>query len=421
MIVLVSLTVIFIAALIGRGAIGGLLLDWTGENNTWYQIRALSSTLFQRPIDTDDLSPVAYAGVNPFGVNTFFEQEVEDWKLHMSMQLLRTAGAHWVRQEMPWSDIEINGKGDYKGPYGDNWAKYDRFIALAGQYDLNIVARLDDPPNWTRQDNSVHNRPPDNYEDYGDFVYAFVSRYKGQIKYYQIWNEPNIYPEWGNQAVNAKQYVALLKVAYKRAKEADPDAVILCAGLAPTFTKDDGTAESDLTYLQKMYDAGAGDYFDIMSAMGYSPWSGPGDRRADAERVNFSRLRLIREIMVRNGDAAKSVWVSEVGFDALPDDFPGPPTHGKVTREEQATYTELAYKRAIEEWPWVGVVFYWHLRMVHDENRNQVVYYFGMTDTDFTIHPVYFSYMKFANEPPVLHYGYRQEDDRALTYRGTWQ
>ncbi|MDO8692341.1 MAG: hypothetical protein Q7R39_20405, partial [Dehalococcoidia bacterium] len=47
--------------------------------------------------------------------------------------------------------------------------------------------------------------------------------------------------------------------------------------------------------------------------------------------------------------------------------------------------------------------------------------YFGMTDTDFTIHPVYFSYMKFANEPPVLHYGYRQEDDRALTYRGTWQ
>ena len=41
--------------------------------------------------------------------------------------------------------------------------------------------------------------PPDDLEDYGDFVFAFASRYKDDIDFYQVWNEPNIYPEWGNR------------------------------------------------------------------------------------------------------------------------------------------------------------------------------------------------------------------------------
>ena len=80
---------------------------------------------------------------------------------------------------------------------------HDRIVELAEEYGVNILARLDDPPDWSRADNSVHNRPPDDFDDYGDFVSAFVGRYKGRITYYQIWNEPNVYPEWGNQPVDA--------------------------------------------------------------------------------------------------------------------------------------------------------------------------------------------------------------------------
>lgn len=398
------------------------LEDGTGETDFRQQVEGLFLQMLPQEVNTADMVPVAHAGVNPYGVNTFFEQEVEEGKLRRSMQMLRAAGVKWVRQQMPWFDIEIPAKGKYVNPDGTStWDKYDRFIVLAKGYGLNIVARLDAPPNWSRVDNSVYNRPPDDLEDYGDFVYTFVKRYRGKIKYYQIWNEPNIYPEWGNRPVDARDYVELLKIGYQRAKEDDPEAVILCAALAPTLGTPDGMNESDLTFLQKMYDAGAKDYFDIMSVMGYGLWSGPGNRRTDPNQVNFPRPRLIREIMVRNGDADKAIWEAEVGWNALPLDFPRPATHGRVTLEQQARYTVQAYRRAQAEWPWMGVLFYWHFRMVSDDSRDQVAFYFRMVDPDFTVHPVYNAYKALATSPPLLPRGYHQEDHWALAYRGGWE
>jgi GH35 family endo-1,4-beta-xylanase len=77
--------------------------------------------------------------------------------------------------------------------------------------------------------------PPTDLSDFGNYVYAVVSRYRGHIRYYQIWNEPNIYPEWGEQAVDPEGYTRLLCEAYRRAKEADPDAVIISGALAQTI------------------------------------------------------------------------------------------------------------------------------------------------------------------------------------------
>ena len=50
-------------------------------------------------------------------------------------------------------------------------------------------------------------------QDYADFVTAVAERYRGRVKYYQLWNEPNIYPEWGGAAINPEAYAELLKAA----------------------------------------------------------------------------------------------------------------------------------------------------------------------------------------------------------------
>ena len=174
----------------------------------------------------------------PLGVNTFFDQEVEEAKVRKSLQLIKDAGFQWIRQEFPWEDIEKPAKGQYwetKFNYS-TWIKYDRIVNLAQEYGLQIVARLDHPPAWTRADGRARGdfAPPDNYDDYGDFVATVVDRYRGRIRFYQLWNEPNIYPEWGEQDPNAKDYSRLLKIGYTRAKATDPNAVIVSAGLAQT-------------------------------------------------------------------------------------------------------------------------------------------------------------------------------------------
>ncbi len=400
----------------------------TGEENTWEQIKGFGRLIVLRltrpPLQLEPHVPIAHAGVNPFGMNTFLEQEVEPWKVGESLRMIRDAGFGWIRQEFPWEDIEQSTRGDFWDHRWDisAWDKYDRIVELANKHGLQIIARLDNPPAWSRADGDARGAlaPPDDFEDFGNFVYTVVSRYKGKVKYYQIWNEPNIYPEWGEQPVDAAGYVRLLQIAYRRAKEGDPECIVLSAGLAQTL-ESGPTNLNDLIYLQQMYDAGVHGYFDIMGVMAYGLWTGPGDHRTSPELTNFSRPQLIRDIMVRNGDADKPLWATEVGWNAVPLDFPSFPLYGRVTEEQQARYAVQAYQRAQEEWPWMGVLNYWFFKRATDTEKEQVFYYFRMVEPDFTPLPVYEAMKEYANQSPGVHIGYHQEDHWALEYEGDWE
>ena len=113
-------------------------------------------------------------------------------------------------------------------------------------------------------------------------------------------------------------YTRLLQVAYARAKEADPDCVIIAAGLAQTT--EETPAEfgprnvSDLLYLEQMYAAGAQGYFDVMGAQVYGLWTGPYDRRTGRRYANFSRCSC----------CARSWWKT-----AMPTNPSGPPRSGE--------------------------------------------------------------------------------------------
>jgi len=400
----------------------------TGERNARQLIKGTAAYVclqLTRPVpDLAPYSPMPYTDEPPFGVNAFLEQEVEPAKVARSLDLVREAGFHFVRQEFPWEDLEISAKGDFWDHKWDvsAWAKYDRIVDMARERDLQLIVRLDNPPSWSRADGNERGAcaPPDRLQDYGDFVEAVVRRYRGKVRYYQIWNEPNIYPEWGKQPVDAAAYTRLLQEGYRRAKAADPNCVILSAGLAQTVEQGPDNL-SDLVYLQQMYDAGARGCFDILAVMAYGIWTGPTDHRLGPERTNFSRPQLIRAIMVRNGDAGKPIWAMEIGWNAIPRDHPDKPIYGRVTREEQARYAVEAYERARREWPWMGVMNYWFFKRAGDSEKGQAFYYFGLLEPDFTPWPAYAALRDYFHTPAVLHQGYHQESHWALEYSGAWQ
>ncbi|MCK4317041.1 MAG: hypothetical protein KAX24_14845, partial [Anaerolineae bacterium] len=164
----------------------GWMFAWTGEEDLLPQVRGMAqlatNTLHPQPRTAPDV-PVAHAGVNPFGINVFLEQEVEEWKRERALQMIADADFHWIRQGFTWEDIEIHGKGDFEDrrhePHRSAWEKYDHIVGLAEQYGLEVIARLSNPPAWTRAagDAQGHNAPPDDLADWGDYVYAVVSRY----------------------------------------------------------------------------------------------------------------------------------------------------------------------------------------------------------------------------------------------------
>jgi hypothetical protein len=388
------------------------------------RLLAVYTRLTARPTQTADLAPIAHTDGPPVGVNTFLEQEVEEAKLRRTLTLARDAGIGWLRQEFPWDDIEIHGQGDFQDrrtqPPQSAWDKYDRIVDLSNEYGLRLVARLDTVPAWARPAGSTFTHPPTNLNDYGDFVAAVVGRYRGKIRYYQIWNEPNLAFEWGNQDVSAAAYARLLQVAYTRAKAADPDCVIIAGALAPTI--DPGPHNrSDVLFLEEMYRDGAAGYFDVLSTMAYGLRSGPDDRRIADQDVNFSRPILLREIMVRHGDAAKPIWLSEMGWNALPPGFPETPRYGRVSEAQQARYTVRGLQRIQAEWPWVGVTFLWYLRQPGNWQASQQEYYFRLVDPDFTLRPLYEAVKAYATRPPVLAPGYHPASHWAIQTQGTWR
>ncbi len=406
------------------------LFHVTGEESLPAQIRGglewLGNVTRPQP-ETADFVPVANAGSNPFGVNTFLQEEVEPEKRELAVQMIADAGFHWIRQEFPWEDIEIHGKDDFEDrrhePDRSAWEKYDHIVDLAERYNLEIIARLSNPPAWSRaQGNDAGTlAPPDDLNDYGDFTETVVRRYRGRIRVWQIWNEPNIYPEWGERPVSPEEYTALLKVGYTRVKEACPECVVVSGALAQTIPL--GPRDlNDFIFLQRMYDAGAGDYFDVLAIQGYGLWSGPTDRRMRARVLNFSRPLYLREIMVKNGDAHKPIWITEMNWNAPPPDLPDK-AFGYVTPEQQAHYAVLAYQRAQQEWPWLGVVNTWFFKRATDAEQDQAMYYFRLVEPDFTPMPVYEALKSFMHsaEAQVLYPGVYQEDHWALIYDGAWE
>jgi polysaccharide biosynthesis protein PslG len=410
------------------------LFDLTGEERLPAQLRGLghlSSDLIRPRLDLQPETPIAHNGVNPFGINTFLQQEVEPAKRQRQVVLIAEAGFHWLRQEFPWYDLEISRKGNFEdcrhGACISAWDKYDHIVDLAEDHGLELLVRLSSPPDWSRADGAARGpfAPPDNFDDFADYAAAVAERYRGRIRYYQVWNEPNIYNEWGDQPVDPEAYTRLLCTTYRRLKHLDPSLVVVSGVLAPTIELGSlndfgGNNLNDFIFLERMYAAGAAACFDVMSVQGYGLYSGPTDRRNRPIIVNYGRNQFIRDIMVRHGDAHKAIWIAEMNWNAVPAGSGIFPHYGQVTEAQQARYAPLAYQRAQQEWPWVGVNFFWFFKRADDSERNQAWYYFRMAEPDFTLLPVYHAMRAYTRQTPVMNPGWFQEDHWAVQWQGAW-
>jgi hypothetical protein len=111
------------------------------------------------------------------------------------------------------------------------------------------------------------------------------------------------------------------------------------------------------------------------------------DQRLKPNVINYPHNLYLRDVMVRHGDADKPIWISELGWNVVPEDMEA--RFGRVTPEQQGRFAIEAYERAQSEWPWVGVANYWFLKRKDATEANQSFYYFRLLDPDFAPQPVY--------------------------------
>jgi hypothetical protein len=305
-------------------------------------------------------------------------------------------GFGWLKQQVRWEHSE-----GQKGKYG--WDGLDRIVDAANAGGVKVLFSVVAAPRWARGDKAGIG-PPDNYQDFYDFMGAMATHYRGRVHAYEIWNEQNLKREWEGAPLSASDYMRLLKGAYQAIKAADPNAIVVSGAPTPTGINDGSWAIDDRTYLQQMYNAGLKYYSDAVGAHP-SGYANPPDvyytggdfdpsRGYDDHSSFFFRNTMedYYRIMAANGDGGKRVWATEFGWPTTDGmgvgPSPGYEFSQDINQQQQADYLVRAYTWS-RGWGHAGVMFLWNLNFWPTTGPENEMAKYGIVRGDWGPRPAY--------------------------------
>lgn len=217
---------------------------------------------------------------NPYGV-------CSHWNWTPVNEVVREAaqaeqmGARWIRGDFNWNIFE-------KKPGEWNFSQADQIVKIAREHRLSILPILDFQPKW-RYPAWKH---PDAW---ADFVRRIVTRYRNDLRYWEVWNEEDGTTFWPENP-GPTTYVPFLKRTWEEIKKIDPALQVVYGG----------TSGIPMDFIEGTFKLGAGNYFDVMSVHPY--WF-----RGVPEGL-VPRLQALKKLMAQYGLQNKPIWFTEIGW-----------------------------------------------------------------------------------------------------------
>jgi len=270
------------------------------------------------------------------------------------------AGATLVRLNVPWASSGPAGATKPAGFDPSNpadpaydFASLDQQVRLAAANGLQPVISFDTAPLWA-QDQSPH---PGSYGGYtgnsykpdpqavAQFAHALALRYGGafaglpRVRYWQLWNEPNLTGFLSPQFENGKPFAAvwfrgMLNAFATAVRGVHSDNVVIAGGLAPIAIPEAATAP--LQFMRTLLCMSAGQNpkptcsdRSSLDAIALHPYTsgGPRHRAFEPDNVVLGDLPEAKKLL----DAAAAaghirstirpeLWVTEFTWDTRPAD-----------------------------------------------------------------------------------------------------
>lgn len=212
-----------------------------------------------------------------------------------------------------WQQIE-----PIKGQY--NWSKIDGYIKGAQEKNIQTLMIITPFTDWDQETCNMHlewqsheggkeprdglsvahrQGKPCDMEAYKEFLRKLIERYDGDgindmldlkysVTHWEIGNEPDVGQDFFQGS--DEDYFEILKTSYLTIKETDPNAKVLIAAIG---TPGSDTLPNSGFDVNKLYELGAADYFDIMNTH------------------SFGNHKAVREFLEEYGAGDKPTWVTE--------------------------------------------------------------------------------------------------------------
>ena len=259
---------------------------------------------------------------NFWGVVPQVSPSVED------LQQLKRGGVDSLRVPISWGSVQPHRRGGY------DWSSSDSYVAAAVAARIEVFPFLSSAPSWAvptdRRVGSPRFLPVRNGKQrsgWKQFVIKAIQRYgprgsfwrenpelpRRPIHTWQVWNEPNF--KYFVARPNPAEYGKLVKLTYAAAKAADRRAKLVLGGLfsrpiEATFNVRPPQAYFAADFLEQMYRSTPG-IKSKFQGVALHPYTG-------SYKNLPGRIEEVRRVLVRNHDAGKAFFITEMGWSSEP-------------------------------------------------------------------------------------------------------
>ena len=266
-------------------------------------------------------------------------------------------GAGWIRL---WADLQSAepSRGEWRPDVINNFA-HD--VQSAKAKGLKVLMVVVNSPAWASGGKGGIT-PPRDPADFGRATGELAKRLPA-VDAWELWNEEDT-ERWFAGGPDPAKYAAMVKSAHAHIKAVQPNDIVVTGA----------TTGNNYVFIEQLYAHGLKGHFDAIGTHTDTAClvDGPGRmyREPDGRlgRYIFSSYRETYEVMKRNGDGDKQIWMTELGWNTQ-DHSPGSCTAGVyagkkplgVTEADQARFLTEAYQ-CLQSDPYIGVAFWFGLQ-----------------------------------------------------------
>lgn len=243
----------------------------------------------------------------------------------------------WVRVFVGWNAVE-RSRGVYNLAILRDYRTFFAHLPAG----THVLLDVEGTPAWAAGGSTNIATPPLNDQDFARFVNHLANTFRGQVSAYEVGDEEDTAAFWSGTPA---QYAELLKAAYPAIKSADPRAMVIVGGLAG----------NDYQYLAELYAAGARGSFDGVGVHTdtacdvTAPTTFAFDRGTHTiNRYYFLGFTSVHATMAANGDGAKPIFMTEIGWSSTTVTCPTGAWAGQkpagVSAAVQARFLAAAYQ-----------------------------------------------------------------------------